>query len=453
MQKKDNTTTKKPLSWFFKWVLNNKVVSILFITILIMVNILLLQKISGIFDPVFLFLRIIAFPVISAGILFYIMEPGVRFLLHRNVPKGIAIWTILFVAALAIVAIFSFLIPILRTQIVDFVTSWPGYYDTFVSEINRLTNNDMLISLQPQLQQLNDQFTRTVSSQLNSILNLTLSSITNVVGVVSETLIGLVTMPIILFYLLKDSHRVLPNILKIFPTKSRESISEVLVKMNGQISQYISGQITVAFFVGVMFVVGYAIIGLNYGTAIGIFAGVLNIIPYVGSFVGMVPAIVIALVTSPVMLVKVLIVFMIEQTIEGRILSPLVLGNSLKMHPVTILLILLAGGRMFGVMGLLLGIPGYAVVKVVVTSIFEWTKEYSGLYQDDKHSIELASVENNVNVVDTTKGSKNESTNDSDNDSLIDSDSHSYNNDDSEASSKASSKVDLRDSSKDSSEE
>lgn len=381
MTTKNDCPTK---SWLWRWVINNKMVSVLVIVLLITINILLLQKINFVFQPLLGFISTVAFPVISAGVLFYILNPLVNFLEKHAIKRLYAIWIALGVATLLIVLFFSYLIPLLKDQILDFVRTWPNYYNAFVDQINHIVDSDWLKALQPQLAQMNDKFSSDIASRLNSLLNMTVSSIGNIVGFLTEAIVGLITMPIVLFYLLKDQDRILPSVVKVFPTKSRESIAKVLRKMNQQISRYISGQLTVAFCVAVMFIIGYMVIDLNYGTVIGIFAGVMNIIPYLGSFVGMIPAIVIALVTSPMMLVKVLVVFMIEQTLEGRIISPLVLGNNLSIHPITILFILLAAGKMFGFLGLLLGIPGYAVAKVVVTEIFEWYKNYSGAYHSEE---------------------------------------------------------------------
>ena len=112
-------------------------------------------------------------------------------------------------------------------------------------------------------------------------------------------------------------------------------------------------------------------------------AGFLNLIPYLGSFLAMIPAVVLGLIAGPVMLVKVLIVFMLEQTIEGRFVTPLIIGSSLSIHPITILFVLLTAGQMYGVLGVLLGIPIYASIKVVVKAAFNWYREYSGLYVEE----------------------------------------------------------------------
>ena len=84
------------------------------------------------------------------------------------------------------------------------------------------------------------------------------------------------------------------------------------------------------------------------------------------------------------LLIQVLIVFVIEQTIEGRLISPLVLGNELSIHPVTILLVLLTSGKLFGLVGVILGIPVYAAAKVVITHVFEWYTRVSSLYEEEE---------------------------------------------------------------------
>ncbi|MEL1195916.1 AI-2E family transporter, partial [Staphylococcus epidermidis] len=114
------------------------------------------------------------------------------------------------------------------------------------------------------------------------------------VGVVTNVVIAIVTMPFILFFMLKDGHRMKGYLLKFFPVKVRATTGKVLEEINTQVSQYIRGQLTVAFWVAVMFTVGYWIVGMKYGLTLGILAGILNLIPYLGSFLAMVPSVIIA---------------------------------------------------------------------------------------------------------------------------------------------------------------
>lgn len=140
----------------------------------------------------------------------------------------------------------------------------------------------------------------------------------------------------------------------------------MLSDINNQLECYVRGQVTVAIIIAIMFCIMFKIVGLRYGMTFGILAGFLNMIPYLGSFIAMVPVVIMGLVQGPTMLIKVLIIFVIEQTIEGRFVSPLVLGNKLSIHPITIMFILLTAGSLYGVWGVLLGIPIYVSVKVIV---------------------------------------------------------------------------------------
>ena len=168
------------------------------------------------------------------------------------------------------------------------------------------------------------------------------------------------------------------------PTKMRQPIHRILGDVNRQLAGYVQGQVTVAIIVGFMFSIMFTIIGLRYAVTFGIIAGFLNMIPYLGSFLATIPVFILALVEGPVMVVKVALVFIVEQTIEGRFVSPLVLGSKLSIHPITIMFILLTAGSMFGVWGVFLGIPVYASIKVVVKEIFEWYKPISGLYEKEE---------------------------------------------------------------------
>ena len=165
------------------------------------------------------------------------------------------------------------------------------------------------------------------------------------------------------------------------PTKLKESVGQVLSDVNQQLSNYVRGQVTVAIIVAFMFIIFFKIIGLRYAVTLGVSAGILNLVPYLGSFLAMIPALVLGLIAGPVMLLKVVIVFIVEQTIEGRFVSPLILGSQLNIHPINVLFVLLTSGSMFGIWGVLLGIPVYASAKVVISAIFTWYKKVSGLYE------------------------------------------------------------------------
>ena len=370
-------------SWFDKMILNNKFVMGLLIILLLLLIIFMFTKISYIFKPLASFFSILGFPLILGGILFYLMNPLVNWLQKKGIKR---IWSIgiTFVALLVLLVWgIAILIPVIQEQTLGIIDDLPQYWKTINEMFMGLFEYDWFISIQDQVSKINSEIVNSVTSWANNFLSNTVSGLSNVFGVVTNVLVGLITMPILLYYLLKDGEKLPQIILSIIPTKHRKSIRDLLVKINVQISQYVRGQILVAISVGIMFVIGYSIIGLKYGVVLGVLAGFLNVIPYIGSFLAMVPAIIIAIVDSPFILIQVLLVFAVEQFIEGRVISPQILGSNLNIHPVTIIIVLLTAGKIFGLVGFVLGVPGYAVLKVIFTHVFEWYKTYSGLYHDE----------------------------------------------------------------------
>ena len=151
--------------------------------------------------------------------------------------------------------------------------------------------------------------------------------------------------------------------------------------MNKQISSYIRGQIIVSFCIGLLMFIGFVIIGLDYAPVLALIAAFTSVVPYLGPAIAITPALIIALVTSPYMLLKLIIVWTVVQLIEGKFISPQIMGRNLHIHPITIIFIIIIAGNLFGVVGILLAVPGYAVLKVITTHLFEYFKMKSHLYE------------------------------------------------------------------------
>ncbi|MEG2772810.1 MAG: AI-2E family transporter, partial [Lactococcus sp.] len=222
------------------------------------------------------------------------------------------------------------------------------------------------------------------------------SSITDVITRTASVFISLVIFPFVLFYLLRDGKNLNGYITHLLPVNWRKDTSKILTEMNSQLANYVRGQVIVAIAVALMLAIGLPIIGLRYGITLAILSGLFNLIPFLGFYLAIIPAMIIGLATGgPIMLLKVLIVYIIEQTLEGRFVSPLVLGKQLSIHPITVLFVLLTAGKVFGLWGVLLGIPFYAAAKVIITHIYDWYREISELYQpvDLDNTSELEKIE------------------------------------------------------------
>lgn len=379
----DNKPENQGKTWFWRWFLDNQLVSGLLILSLLLINLILFSQTSYLFNPLKDFISAIGVPVACGAVIYYLVKPIYDYLLNKKVPKGIAILLVMVGVIVIFIMIITSLVPIIQKQLLDLVSQLPYYYQIISEQVEKFMQTGFFETIQEQFNKINTDFIQSITERLNGILNFTFSGIGSVVGIIGDIVITIMTMPVILYYLLKDGNKVIPFVTRMFPTRSQHKISVMLNEMNQQVSSYIRGQITVAICVGFTYIIGYTLIGLPYGVTIGMIAGLLTIIPYLGSIIGLTPALIIGFVTNPTLALHVFLVFVIEQLIESRVLQPLILGSSLKMHPVTILIILLAAGKMFGLVGLLIAVPVYAVVKVFITHFFAWYKEYSGLYYND----------------------------------------------------------------------
>lgn len=372
-------------SWFYKWVVNNRFVSVLVVALLMSLTLFLLTKVSFIFTAVGSFIAVLLLPIVISVLLYYLLKPMVQ-RLESWLPVN-RTWAII----LVYLVLTGFLIwggatlfPMLQEQIMSFINNLPKYIVRVEKQATDILDNDRLVWLRPQLEDWISNYSSKAVDYAENFSKNILSWAGDFASAVTRVAVAIVMTPFIVFYLLRDSERLKESILKIIPVKWRQSVSRVMSDINSQWQGYVQGQVTVAIIVGIMFVILFSIIGLPYAVTLGIIAGFLNMIPYLGSFIAMIPVVILALVNGPWMVVKVAIAFTIEQTIEGRFVSPLVLGNKLSIHPIMILFILLASGSVFGVWGVLLGIPVYASLRVVVKEIFDWYRNFSGLYHEEK---------------------------------------------------------------------
>lgn len=376
--------TERSFSWFWKWFLNNKVVTSLLIVLLSLLIIFMFTKVSYLFTPLWQFFGIVGFPILLAVIFYYFLNPIVDWLEKKGLQRMWGVM-IIFIGVIALLAWgIIILVPKIQNQTLSFIDNWPMYWATIERNTTELLNHPFLSEYATQLNQISDSVFETLTNLLKNLPKSTFQGIGSIIGTVANVVVTVVTMPFILFYLLRDGKGMAKYALQFLPTKARKPTLKVLTDMNNQVSQYIRGQVTVAFAVAILFMIGFSIIGLEYSITLGILAGFMNLIPYVGSALATIPAIIIALVDGPKMLVYVIIVFILEQFIEGRFVSPLVLGSQLNIHPVTIIFVLLTAGKLFGVVGVIIGIPGYAALKVLVTHIFEWYKKVSKLYEEEE---------------------------------------------------------------------
>lgn len=369
---------------FKRWFLNNRFSIVLLNILLFFLIIWVFNKISFVLNPAWVFFSAILPPLLLALIQYYIMNPVVDWFEKKfRVPRVLTIIVLFLFVVIAMIWIINILVPIAQHQINSLVKNWPHIWNDAVNATQNALRDPRLHSVKGSIQGMIDDTQKTLFKSGQNTVNSTLGNISSAVSIITMIVMTLLTAPFILFFMLKDGHQLRPYITKFAPKTWQQSFSKLLYDINYAVASYIRGQITVAFWVGVMFTIGYIIIGLPYGLALAILAGFMNLIPYFGTPLALIPVIVISIMTSGSMLVKVLIVFAIEQTIETRILSPLVMGNKMQMHPVTTILLLIGASSVWGLWGVIFGIPIYAVLKIIVSRVYNYYRRESDIFSNE----------------------------------------------------------------------
>lgn len=365
---------------FKRFFLNNKFVLFLLVVLLVGLNVMVFSKISFIFLPIEVLLKTIILPIILTGVVYYLLNPIVDMLERRRVKRVYSILILYLLIAAIITIVVLAVIPVVRQQITDLVRNFPVYYENVVQQFEQFIGTGYLTQIENTLRINFNDIVGSLSERVSTIVDSTVTGIGGFLGVLTETILAIITVPFILFYLLKDGKKLPGYLLSFLPTNIRGGTSRVLSESNHQISSYIRGQIIVSFCIGVLLYIGYIIIGLDYALILAVIAACTAIVPYLGPAIAITPALIVAAVTSPIMLLKMIAVWTIVQLVEGKFISPQIMGKSLKVHPITIIFVILTAGNLFGVVGILLAVPGYAVLKVVFTHLFNWFKNQSGLY-------------------------------------------------------------------------
>lgn len=362
--------------------LNQKFVIFLLILLLMGLNIYVFNHISYIFEPFKVLITTVSLPIILAGVAYYLLNPLVDLLVKCKIKRTYAVLILYLVILGLITFLIVAIIPFLRDQIVSFINNLPEYVTEVQTVLEKWMGSDVFMQIQQSFEFSAVDIMKDIAAKVSELADNTVRGIGTVVGAVTEFVLAFIIAPFVLFYLLKDGKKLPEYIVRFVPTDLRGRTKRVMSEMNDQISSYIRGQIIVSLCIGILLYIGYLIIGLDYSLVLAIIAACTAIVPYLGPAIAITPALVIALVTSPIMLLKMIVIWTIVQFVEGKFISPQIMGKTLKIHPITIIFVILTAGNLFGIVGIILAIPGYAVLKVIATHLFSWFKAKSGLYPD-----------------------------------------------------------------------
>lgn len=311
-------------------------------------------------------------PFMTAALLAYIGDPIVDRLQKWRLSRSWAVITVFFSLSLLLTLALVILIPMLERQIVLLVKNIPGYIDVvqtrfipwlqtrFAIDIN-LDVNTLKSSLKAHWQE--------AGGVLGTLVSYISSSSLALVG----WLANLILIPLVTFYLLRDWDVLVARIHELLPRRVAPVISQLAKASDDVLGAFLRGQLLVMLALALIYSVGLSIVGLELGLLIGVLAGLVSFVPYLGLVVGLIAASIAAVLQfhDASHLIAIAIVFGIGQLTEGMILTPLLVGDRIGLHPVAVIFAVMAGGQLFGFLGILLALPVAAVLVVLLHYVHE----------------------------------------------------------------------------------
>jgi predicted PurR-regulated permease PerM len=311
-----------------------------------------------------------AFKVLALSFgLAYLLDPLVDRLEEKNVPRSASIAGLLAAALLILVLLFSLIIPYIWNQGVAFVDAAPELVERAIGRLVGwgIIPEDYLASVPQLTLELREKALAGGMDYIKPVVSGIFKATSGLMGIVLA-LVNFVIIPVFFFYMLRDIDRIRENFYHFVPDSVEENIRGYLGMVDGVLGGFIRGQMVVALCLAGLYSIGLLISGLRFGAVIGVVAGILSVIPYVGFLVGILASAVVVLVdfSGWGLVVGVAATFGISQTIEGYILTPRFVGNRVGLNPLETLIAVLVGGEMGGFPGLLMAIPAGGVLKKTV---------------------------------------------------------------------------------------
>lgn len=345
------------------------IIYILLIVILLGIAIYLYTEISYIFTPINTIISSIITPIIVAYVFYYMLNPLVNFF-SKKISRFSASLLAILVGIITVLIVIIGVVPIIVEQTQNLITALPRYIEIVKGYLEEYSDNAYV---QVVVEYVNTNLN--VSKISQRLISITTSIAQGVVSSISSTASVLITMPFVLFFLLKDASQFNKFVISLLPKKFEKSVAETIDEIDDKVGSYIQGQMLVSLCIGVMLFIGYNVIGLHYAFSLATIAAFLSIVPYLGPAIAITPAMLVAASTSWVMVVKMLVVWGIVQFLEGNIISPNIMGRSMNMHPLTVIFVILIGVNISGVVGAILGIPVYSILKVLISKLLLSIKE------------------------------------------------------------------------------
>ncbi|MEJ2141699.1 MAG: AI-2E family transporter [Gammaproteobacteria bacterium] len=320
-------------------------------------------------------------PFVAAAILAYIADPLVDRLEARKLSRTLSVTIVFVVLTLLAIIALLLLVPLLENQVTILTKKVPVYIDWLQQNAipwltGKLGMDESALSLQ-QLKSSSQEYWKTaggIAAKVFSTISRSGFALINIIA-------NLLLITVVTFYLLRDWDYLVERVHELLPRKSEPVISHLAKQSDEVLGAFLRGQLLVMLVLAIVYSAGLMIIGLDLGLLIGTISGLVSFVPYLGFIVGIMAALLAVLFQFQELmpLLYVAIVFGIGQMLEGMLLTPLLVGDRIGLHPVAVIFAVLAGGQLFGFVGVLLALPVAAVIAVILGYLHDEYKK-STLY-------------------------------------------------------------------------
>lgn len=342
--------------------------------ILFLVIVYLGAKVNFIFKPIVSLFTVITIPLMLSVFFYYLLRPLVDQMERYKINRTLAI--LLIYAAIAIMlVVFGILVwPPLREQLTMLADNAPSLFDSLNDQVKELEQNELWSRFIP----VDRSPLSALTQYLNKGYTFVSNYITGMFALFSNIAIILIIFPIILFYMLKEGSRFSHAIVNLVPVRFRKDAAEVVNDIDEALSSFIVGKVIINLSLGVLMYIGFLIIDLPYALLLAVVAVILNFIPFIGSFLSSIPIVIIAFIESPSTAIWSVVIITAAQQIQDNLIAPYVYGKQLDIHPLTTIILVLIGGDLAGIIGILIVIPVYMIVKIVATKAYRlfWQKQW-----------------------------------------------------------------------------
>lgn len=312
-------------------------------------------------------------PFIIAGVLAYAFNPVVKYLVNLGLSRLLAVIIIFIVLIGAITGFSIIFFPMLVEEISSLAAALPEISESWYERFSEWYEGTIggQSGAPDTIEGVLEYFNIGIQS-ITEWLRGSAIDILSGIGSFASSLVHLVTIPVLMFYFMKDGDDITAFSKKLVLPRSRRWLFPLMHKIDDVLGGFIRGQLLVALIIGILSSIALLILGVDYWIVLGLLAGLGDLVPYIGPFLGAVPAVFITLATDPVRALWVVVAFIIIQQIEGNLISPKIVGHSVGLHPAAIIFVLLVGGALWGLVGLLVSVPLAGILKVIIESIISW---------------------------------------------------------------------------------